>query len=107
MANPFFTIGHSTRPIDLFVDLLRHADVRLVVDVRTAPRSRINSQYNRDVLTNTLSTFQIGYEHITALGGHRGRQRDVPASVNAFWQTQSFHNYADYMPVPLAQAVTT
>jgi uncharacterized protein (DUF488 family) len=96
MANPFFTIGHSTRPIDLFADLLRRAEVKLVVDVRTVPRSRTNSQYNRKVLTESLSTSQIEYEHIAALGGLRGRQRDVPPSVNAFWQNQSFHNYADY-----------
>ncbi|MET0939964.1 MAG: DUF488 family protein [Mesorhizobium sp.] len=31
-----------------------------------------------------------------ALGGLRGRQRDRPETVNAFWQNQSFHNYADY-----------
>jgi Protein of unknown function, DUF488 len=42
------------------------------------------------------SEFQIGYEHIAALGGQRGRQRDLPETVNAFWQNQSFHNYADY-----------
>ena len=30
------------------------------------------------------------------LGGLRGRQRDLPETVNAFWQNQSFHNYADY-----------
>ena len=34
MARPFFTIGHSTRSIDEFVDLLSNAEVRLVVDVR-------------------------------------------------------------------------
>src|SRR5204863_8203550 len=28
--------------------------------------------------------------------GLRGRKRDVPANVNAFWQNQRFHNYADY-----------
>src|SRR4051812_5730633 len=42
MALPFFTIGHSTRSIDEFVDLLSNAEVRLVVDVRTIPRSRTN-----------------------------------------------------------------
>ena len=31
-----------------------------------------------------------------ALGGLRGRQRDLPETVNVFWQNQSFHNYADY-----------
>jgi uncharacterized protein (DUF488 family) len=76
--------------------LLREADVRLVVDVRTVPRSRANPQYNSDVLSQELATRQIGYEHIAALGGLRGKQRDVMPTVNAFWQNQSFHNYADY-----------
>ncbi len=96
MANPFFTIGHSTRPVNSFVDLLKSAEVRLVVDVRTVPRSRTNSQYNRDVLPASLSAFQIAYEHIAALGGLRRKQRDVPPAMNAFWKNQSFHNYADY-----------
>jgi uncharacterized protein (DUF488 family) len=38
MAHPFFTIGHSTRPIDEFVALLREADIELVADVRTVPQ---------------------------------------------------------------------
>jgi uncharacterized protein (DUF488 family) len=96
MAYPFYTIGHSTRSIREFVDLLTSVGVRLVVDVRTVPRSRANSQYNGDVLPKTLSNFQIEYEHIAALGGLRGRKRDMPPSINAFWLNQSFHNYADY-----------
>ena len=43
-----------------------------------------------------LSESRIDYAHIAALGGLRGRKRDVPADVNAFWQNQRFHNYADY-----------
>jgi len=96
MRNPFFTIGHSTRPIEAFVNLLKDANVGLVVDVRTVPRSRTNPQYNTDVLPRSLLESQIGYEHIAALGGLRGRTSDVPPEVNAFWQNQSFHNYADY-----------
>ncbi len=96
MAYSFFTIGHSTRPITEFVDLLRLADIRLVADVRIIPRSRTNPQYNSDQLPETLAQFQIGYEHIAALGGRREKKRDIPPSVNAFWQNQSFHNYADY-----------
>jgi uncharacterized protein (DUF488 family) len=96
MARPFFTIGHSTRSIGEFVDMLHNAEVGLVVDVRTVPRSRTNPQYNADTLAETLSEFRIDYEHIAALGGLRGRQRDVPADVNGFWQNRSFHNYADY-----------
>jgi uncharacterized protein (DUF488 family) len=96
VQHPFFTIGHSTRPISEFVALLTNAGVRLVVDVRTVPRSRTNPQYNADVLPETLSGFQIGYEHLAALGGLRPHRRDVPGEINGFWQNQSFHNYADY-----------
>src|SRR5271155_3423833 len=81
MAYPFLTIGHSTRPIGEFIGLLRNVEVRLVVDVRTVPRSRANPQYHGDALQISLSEFQITYEHIAALGGLRGRQRDLPKTV--------------------------
>jgi uncharacterized protein (DUF488 family) len=60
------------------------------------PRSRTNPQYNFDVLPEELAPYQIGYERIAELGGLRGRSKTVPPKVNAFWENQSFHNYADY-----------
>src|SRR5690606_11434032 len=75
---------------------LNGAGVRLVADVRSIPRSRTNPQYNRDVLPAALERYRIGYEHIAALGGRRGRQRGVADEVNGFWQHPSFHHYADY-----------
>jgi len=96
MAHPFFTIGHSTRPVSQFVDLLKAAQIDLVADVRTVPRSRTNPQYNYDAFPETLAPFAIAYEHIAALGGLRARTRDVSANLNGFWENQSFHNYADY-----------
>ena len=96
MTNPFFTIGHSTRSLDEFTTLLKSAELGLVADVRTMPRSRSNPQYNSAALAEFLSTLDIGYVHVAALGGLRGRQPDVPPATNAFWQNKSFHNYADY-----------
>ena len=96
MTNPFFTIGHSVRPLGAFIGLLKDADVRLVADVRAIPRSRTNPHYNGNTLSNSLSGFHIGYEHIAELGGRRGRQPNVPPATNAYWQNESFHNYADY-----------
>ena len=93
---PIFTIGHSTRSIEEFVDLLRAGPVDLVVDVRTVPRSRRNPQYNEDALPGELEPFQIGYVRIPGLGGLRRRSNDVPPQVNGYWDNQSFHNYADY-----------
>jgi uncharacterized protein (DUF488 family) len=96
MPRPFFTIGHSTRSVDDFVTLLNAHDIKLVVDVRAVPRSRTNLQYNSKEFAEALSELQIGYQHIAALGGLRGRTRDLPQEANAFWKNQSFHNYADY-----------
>lgn len=92
----FYTIGHSTRPIAEFINILRNVEITLLVDVRTVPRSRANPQYNQDALPLSLAPFQIEYEHLAALGGLRGKDRHVPPSVNAFWHNDSFHNYADY-----------
>jgi uncharacterized protein (DUF488 family) len=96
MPGRFYTIGHSTRTIAAFVDLLRDAGAQLVVDVRTVPRSRTNPQFNRDVLPESLRAFQIGYEHISELGGLRGKQRQDEPSPNTYWENPSFRNYADY-----------
>lgn len=93
---PIFTIGHSTRSIEEFVDLLRIGPADFVVDVRTVPKSRRNPQYNEDVLGEELAPYQIGYTRIGALGGLRSRSHDISPKVNGFWENQSFHNYADY-----------
>ena len=96
MALPFFTIGHSTRTIPEFVELLRAGRVELVIDIRTVPRSRTNPQFNADNLPEALAEFQIAHARIEALGGLRGRAPDVPPAVNGWWKNRSFHNYADH-----------
>ncbi|KHD89030.1 MAG: DNA repair protein [Bdellovibrio sp. ArHS] len=93
---PFFTVGHSTRSLAEFVHLLQAEDIKLVVDVRTVPRSRTNPQYNKDTLPEDLAAFKIGYRHLTELGGLRSKSKVVPTQENGFWQNSSFHNYADY-----------
>ena len=93
---PFFTIGHSTRALDEFVELLAGNEVTRVIDVRSFPRSRTNPQYNVDSLPASLAAHRIGYEHLAALGGKRGRQKQIPEETNGFWDVEGFHNYADY-----------
>jgi uncharacterized protein (DUF488 family) len=91
-----YTVGHSTRTIAEFVDLLRSAGIETVVDVRSVPKSRRNPDYNLDRLPRLLADQQIEHEHIAELGGRRGKSHDVAPAVNAFWENQSFHNYADH-----------
>ena len=97
---PFYTVGHSTRSVAELAGLLREAGADLVVDVRTMPRSRTNPQFNFDALPSTLAAYQIGYRHIGALGGLRGRRKDQAPSRNTFWENASFRNYADYAAAP-------
>jgi uncharacterized protein (DUF488 family) len=101
---PFFTIGHSTRSLDEFVALLRMADIRLIADIRTVPKSRANPQFNEDALPDNLAAFQIAYDHVAALGGLRGKSKAVPAGLNGLWENQSFHNYADHALLPAFRA---
>ncbi len=93
---PVFTIGHSTRTVPEFVELLRWGQVELVIDIRSSPRSRTNPQFNIDELPGALSRWQMGYARIAELGGRRNKSKIVPPAINGFWTNQSFHNYADY-----------
>jgi uncharacterized protein (DUF488 family) len=96
MPHVFFTVGHAIRPIGAFLDLLKEFEVQAVADIRNIPRSRTNPQFNRDVLSHSLGGISIEYQPIPELGGLRKKQKDVPAAINAFWENESFHNYADY-----------
>ena len=97
---PLYTIGHSTRTLEEFVSLLRDSDIRFVADIRSAPSSRKYPWFDGDALSKALSQRQISYSHIPALGGHRPKSRTIDPDVNAFWDNQSFHNYADYAMTP-------
>lgn len=91
------TIGHSTRTLEAFLDLLRAHGVKRLVDVRTVPRSRHNPQFNRERFSRTLSHAGIGYTHMAELGGFRHARRDSP---NTGWRNASFRGFADYMQTP-------
>ncbi len=97
---PFYTVGHSTRTVDEFIKLLSAADITLVVDIRSFPRSRTNPQYNEDVLPLNLASHHIGYLHLAELGGRRSRIKAISSETNGFWKNRSFQNYADYAMTP-------
>jgi uncharacterized protein (DUF488 family) len=88
------TIGHSTRTLNEFVELLKAYHVTLVVDVRTVPRSRHNPQFNKEALPNTLKAYGVKYIHMPEIGGLRRSKAD---SVNLAWKNSSFRGYADFM----------
>jgi len=89
-----YTIGHSSRTLDELVDLLRAAQVSIVGDIRTIPRSRHNPQFDREALRSALPRRHLRYVHLPLLGGLRRTRQDSP---NTGWQNASFRGYADYM----------
>lgn len=73
------TIGHSTHALPVFVDLLQRHGVTAVADVRAAPYSRFNPQFNRESLANGLGPHGIAY---VFLGGELGGRSDDPADYD-------------------------
>ena len=89
-----FTIGHSTRTLEEFVELLGVYDLTLLVDVRTVPHSRHNPQFNKETLPSSLKPYGARYIHMPQIGGLRHPKHD---SVNTAWKNSGFRGYADYM----------
>jgi uncharacterized protein (DUF488 family) len=88
------TVGHSTRPVDALIEMLKAHGIKRLIDVRTIPKSRYNPQYNGEALEGSLRDAGIAYEHMSALGGLRHARKDSP---NTGWRNRSFRGYADYM----------
>lgn len=94
MTKTIYTIGHSTRRIDYFLDLLKAYDIKMLIDVRTIPMSRHNPQFNEECLKYVLKECHIHYCHLTKLGGFR---HTTQKSINTGWHNLSFRGFADYM----------
>jgi uncharacterized protein (DUF488 family) len=89
-----FTVGHSTLPLESFVELLHAYGIERLADIRTIPRSRRNPQFNADTLPAALAKDGIEYRSMPELGGLRHARKDSP---NGGWRNDSFRGYADYM----------
>jgi uncharacterized protein (DUF488 family) len=89
-----WTIGHSTRPLEEFLELLRENRIGAIADVRRLPGSRRHPQYDQDAFAASLAEHDIGYHWFEALGG---RRRAHAGSPNTAWRNASFRGYADYM----------
>jgi uncharacterized protein (DUF488 family) len=90
----FYTIGHSTRSIEDFLDLLAHYRIRQLADIRSIPRSKRHPQFNSESIARSLAEVGILYQHCPGLGGLRRPRRDSP---NQAWTHPAFRGYADYM----------
>ncbi len=92
-----WTVGHSTRPIEEFLDLLAAYRIDLMADIRSLPGSRRHPQYNQEPLTATLREHGVDYLWLEELGGRRKPHKD---SIHTEWRNAAFRAYADYMDTP-------
>ncbi|MCK9356293.1 MAG: restriction endonuclease subunit S [Dehalococcoidia bacterium] len=74
-----FTIGHSNRPIDAFLNQLRRHNITMIADVRSIPFSRHFPHFNREALQASLATAGIKY---VFLGDELGARPKDPACYN-------------------------
>jgi uncharacterized protein (DUF488 family) len=92
-----WTIGHSTREWEVFVDMLAQADIEVLVDVRRFAGSRRNPQYSPLAMAPALEAAGIRYVAMPEFGGRRTPRAD---SANGAWRVAAFRGYADYMAEP-------
>jgi uncharacterized protein (DUF488 family) len=89
-----WTIGHSTRTIEEFVEALQAHGIKLVADVRLLPGSRRFPQFNQEMVAKSLRDHGIAYRHFAELGGRRKAGKN---SRNTAWRNDAFRGYADHM----------
>ena len=89
-----WTIGHSTRPLPSFLNMLAHYQLEAVADVRRFPGSRRYPQYKEATVRATLAEHGIAYLWLSSLGG---RRRPLPNSPNTAWRNTAFRGYADHL----------
>lgn len=98
MATEIWTLGHSNRDLDVFLNLLRESAIELVADVRRFPASRVHAHFNEAPLKRELQHAGLAYRHFEALGGRRSKR--LPHSPNTAWKVEAFNAYADHMSTP-------
>jgi uncharacterized protein (DUF488 family) len=91
----FYTIGHSTRPLEELVEVLGVHRIQSLVDIRSFPVSKRLPHFDRAALEKSLPEAGIAYLWMKELGGRRRKIRDD--SPNIGLRNISFRNYADYM----------
>ena len=96
-----YTIGHSTRAIEEFIDLLKAHRIEVLIDIRSFPMSRRLPHFNRENMEKSLADAGIEYLWMNDLGGRR--KRELQDSPNIALRNDSFRNYADYMLTPSFQ----
>jgi uncharacterized protein (DUF488 family) len=93
-AGTIFTVGHSTHPLEEFLELLGAHRIEALADVRSFPSSRRWPHFNQPALRESMARAGVEYHWIKELGGRRHDVR--PDSPHVAWEHPAFRSYADY-----------
>ena len=93
-AGSAWTIGHSTRGADEFLEVLAAHGLQAIADVRRFPGSRRHPHFAREAMEARLPARGIEYLWLPQLGG---RRRPHPDSPNSGWRNEAFRGYADHI----------
>ena len=89
-----YTIGHSTHPLERFLELLAQHGIAVLADIRSFPSSRRWPQFNQESFARSLNDGGVEYLWIKRLGGRRRSTR--ADSPHTGWTVAAFRSYADY-----------
>lgn len=92
--NSLWTIGHSNRAAEEFLQLLGSENIAAVADVRRFPGSRRSPHFGSEALSAALRKTGVEYRHFAELGGRRTARAEE--SPNSAWRVEAFRAYADY-----------
>ncbi|HYC34129.1 MAG TPA: DUF488 domain-containing protein [Candidatus Paceibacterota bacterium] len=77
-----YTIGHSTKPLSEFLSKLKENNIKVLVDVRSIPRSRFQPQYNEKALRESMVKEGIEYRWRGKNLGGRGENIDYEDTID-------------------------
>lgn len=83
-GNLIYSLGTSNRSFEEFIDILRHYDIKVLVDIRRFPTSKF-LHFKRENLERLVKEKDIDYVY---LGGELGGYR--PLGYENYMKTQEF-----------------
>lgn len=89
-----WTVGHSSRDREQFLELVQSQSIELIADVRRYAGSRKHPHFNAEPMAAWLAEEGIAYLALPELGGRRKANPDSPHTV---WRNAAFRGYADFM----------
>jgi len=98
MVEQIYTLGHSNRGLEEFIDIIQHYSIQILLDVRRFPSSRLSPHFSYDNLLKTLRELNIDYVWIKELGGFRKFGEDVEdIGICRSIKSEGFRAYATYL----------